>query len=73
MGRGIPNQMYNSRKNAQKLDLTKLSINGVQKVLINENLTFFRKRLIWKTKQKCKQIGFKTYWTVNGNIYANKS
>ena len=73
MSRDIRNQMYNCPKNAQKLNLTKLSINEVQKIFINENLTFLCKRLFWKTKQKRKQNGFKFYWIVNGNIYAKTS
>ena len=44
----------------------------MEKVFINENLTQRRKRLFWNTKQKAKELGYKFFWTHNGQIYTRK-
>ena len=50
------------RKNARNANFTKLSIKGVEKIFINENLTYLKKRLFWKSKQKAKKAGFKSFF-----------
>ena len=42
------------------------------KIFINENLTYLKKKLFWKSKQKAKEAGFKFFWTMNGNVYVRK-
>lgn len=73
VNRDVRNNFYKNRKAAQNVDLSKLSVKGVNHIYVNENLTNFRKRLFWKTKQKAKEAGFKFFWTANGNILARKS
>ena len=42
-------------------------------LFVNENLTQPRKQLFWKTKQKAKELGFKFFWTNNGQIYVREN
>ena len=72
VNRDVRNRIYNNRKNARNADFTKLSIKGVEKIFINENLTYLKKKLFWKSKQKAKEAGFKFFWTMNGNVYVRK-
>ena len=44
----------------------------MKKIFINENLTYLKKKLFWKSKQKAKEAGFKFFWTMNGNVYVRK-
>ena len=39
---------------------------------MNKNLTKFRKRLLWKAKQKAKQLEYSFIWTNNGKIYVRQ-
>ena len=68
----FPSLIYSNRKNARNADFTKLSIKGVEKIFINENLTYLKKKLFWKSKQKAKEAGFKFFLTMNGNVYVRK-
>jgi len=73
VSRDIKNKIYNNRKHAKNADFSKLSIQGMEKVYVNENLTHLRKNLFWETKQQAKKAGFKFYWTIiNGNIFVRK-
>ena len=72
VNRDVRNRIYSNRKNARNADFTKLSIKGVEKIFINENLTYLKKKLFWKSKQKAKEAGFKFFWTMNGNVYVRK-
>ena len=72
VNRDVRNRIYNNRKNARNADFTKLSIKGVEKIFIYENLTYLKKKLFWKSKQKAKEAGFKFFWTMNGNVYVRK-
>ena len=68
----VRNRIYNNRENARNADFTKLSIKGVEKIFINENLTYLKKKLFWKSKQKAKEAGYKFFWTMNGNVFVRK-
>ena len=54
-------------------DFSNFSVNGVESIFINENLTYHKKKPFWKSKQKAKETGFKFYWTLNGNVFVRKS
>ena len=49
-------------------NLKEFFVDGTTQIFVNENLTRFRKNLLWRTKQKAKDNGFKYVWTRNGNI-----
>ena len=53
-------------------DIEGFPVDGMEKVFINKNLTRRRKRLFWNTKQKAKELGYKFFWTHNGQIYTRK-
>ena len=72
VNRDVRNRIYNNRKNARIADFAKLSIKGVEKIFIDENLTYLKKKLFRKSKQKAKEAGFKFFWTMNGNVYVRK-
>ena len=72
VNRDVRSRIYNNRKNARNADFTKLSIKGVEKIFINENLTYLKKKLFWKSKQKAKEAGFKFFWIMSGNVYVRK-
>ena len=72
VNRNVRDRIYSNRKNARNADFTKLSIKGVEKTFINENLTYLKKKLFWKSKQKAKEAGFSFFWTMDGNVYVRK-
>ena len=72
VNRDVRNRIYSNRKNSRNAEFTKLSIKGVEKIFINENLTYLKKNLFWESKQKAKEAGFKFFWTMNGNVFVRK-
>ena len=73
VSRDIRNKLYSNRRLLHHADLKNFSIDGTTTIFVNENLTRFRKNLVWKTKQKPKQNGFKYTWTTNGNVFVSRS
>ena len=73
VSRDIRNKLFSNRRNARNADFSNFSVNGVGSIFINENLTYHKKQLFWKSKQKAKETGFKFYWTLNGNVFVRKS
>ena len=71
--RDVRNQIYANRKATRTASLVNFSVPGTEKVYVNENLTRPRKKLFWLTKQKAKKIGFKYFWTTNGNIFVKQT
>ena len=45
VNREVRNRIYSNRKNARNADFTKLSIKGVEKIFMNKNLTYPKKKL----------------------------
>ena len=73
ISRDIRNRIYGLRKLTRNVDLESFSVEGTQRLFINENLTYHRKQLFWKTKQKAKNAGYRFFWTTNGNIFVRKT
>ena len=72
VNRDVPNELCYNPKLANNLDLKGFSVEGTQRIFINENLTQARKKLFWMVKQKAKRADYKYFWTMNGNIYTRK-
>ena len=64
------NEIYANRFKAK--DIEGFPVDAMEKVFINENLTQRRKKFFWNTKQKAKELGYKFFWTHNGQIYTRK-
>ena len=45
----------------------------MKKLFVNENLTKMCKRLLRKTKQAAKEVGYQHVWTWNRRIYAREN
>ena len=45
----------------------KFPVAGMSKLYVNENLTNARKKLLWMTKQKAKELQHAYTWTMNGD------
>ena len=71
--RDVRNKIYANRKATRTASLVNFSVPRTEKVYVNENLTRPRKKLFWLTKQKAKKIGFKYFWTTNGNIFVKQT
>ena len=67
ISRDIRNRIYGLCKLTRNVDLESFSVEGTQRLFINENLTYHRKQLFWKIKQKAKNAGYRFFWTTNGN------
>ena len=68
LSRDVRNSLYANRKLLRGANLKEFFVDGTTLIFVNENLTRFRKNLLWRTKQKAKDNGFKYVWTSNGNI-----
>ena len=68
LSRDVRNSLYANRKLLRDANLKEFFVDGTTQIFVNENLTRFRKNLLWRTKQKAKDNGFKYVWTRNGNI-----
>ena len=73
ISRDIRNGIYGLRKLTRNVDFESFSVEGTQRIFINENLTYHRQQLFWKTKQKAKNAGYRFFWTTNGNIFLRKT
>ena len=71
--RDVRNKIYANRKATRTASLTNFSVPGTEKVYVNENLIRPREKLFWQTKQKAKKVGFKYFWTTNGNIFVKQT
>jgi len=49
----------------------KLEYKG-SRIYINENLTAYNRKLLWETRTKAKELGYRYIWTSNGRIYCKK-
>ena len=65
------NEIFAKRKKAK--EMTDFPVDEMTNLYINENLTQFRKRLFWSTKQTAKAKKFKFFWTTNGQIWIKKN
>ena len=65
------NEVYANRFKAKSIE--EFPVEGMQNLFVNENLIHRRKQLFWKTKQKAKGLGFKCFWTNNGQIYVREN
>ena len=70
--RRIRNLIYSKRSAARKIPTTEFPVPGITRLFINENLTSYRKKLPWQTKQKMKENNYKYIWTKNGRIFIRK-
>ena len=43
------------------------------KLYVNENLTQYRKKLLWKTKELTKKYHYAYLWTTNGKVFVKKN
>ena len=69
----IGNKLNSNRRLLRHADLENFSIGVTTTIFVNENLTRFRKNLLWETKQKAKENGLKYTWTTNVNAFVRKS
>ena len=67
----VRNEIFAKRKKAK--EMTAFPVDEMTNLYINENLTQFRKRLFWSTKQTAKAKKFKFFWTTNGQIWIKKN
>ena len=63
--------MYENRFKAKEIE--DFPVEGMKNLFVNENLTQRRKQFFWKTKQKAKELGFKYFWSNNGQIYMREN
>ena len=68
LSRDVRHSLYANRKLLRDAHLKEFFVDGITQIFVNENLIRFRKNLLWRTKQKAKDNGFKYIWTRNGNI-----
>ena len=68
LSRDVRNSLYFNRKLLREANLKKFFVEGTTEIYVNENLTRFRKNLLWKVKQRAKANGFKYVWTHNGRM-----
>ena len=73
ISRYIHHKLYSNHRLLPRADIKNFSIDGTTTIFVNENLTRFRKNLLWKTKQKAKENGFKYTWMTNGNVFVRRS
>ena len=71
--RDVRNKIFANRKATRTASLVNFSVPGTEKVYVNENFTRPRKKLFCQIKQKAKKVGFKHYWTTNGNIFVKQT
>jgi len=41
----------------------------IKSIYINERLTAYNRKLLWETRSKAKELGYRYIWTRNGRIY----
>ena len=70
--RDICNEIYNQRKTAKTIQPHQYPVPGMTKLYVNENLTQYSKRLLWKTKKLTKKY-YAYLWTTNGKIFVKKN
>ena len=66
----VRNEVFAKRKKTK--ELIDFPVNKLTNRYTNENLTQFRKRLFWSTKQTAKHKKYKCFWTTNGQIWIRK-
>ena len=71
VSRQMRNEIYDKRFNAKMIK--DFSVEGMETLFINKNLTQRRKRLFWLSKQKAKELEYKYFWIQNGQIFIRKS
>ena len=71
--RDIRNEIYNRRQSAKTIQPHQYPVPGMTKLYVNENLTQYRKKLLWKTKELTKKYHYAYLWTTNGKIFAKKN
>ena len=72
INRNLRNLIYSKRIAAKLIPENDFPISKMKRLYINENLTPERKKLLWQTKQRMKQLEIKFLWTMNGKIYVRK-
>ena len=45
----------------------------MDRLFLNKNLTQKRKQLLWRTKQKAKDMDYKFYWIFKRQIFVRKN
>ena len=65
------NKIYGCHFKAKAIEA--FPVDKIKHLFINENLTQRRKRLLWLTKQKAKELDYKFIWTSNGQIYLRET
>ena len=73
MNRDVSNEIYKNRITAKNIAKEEFPVAGMSKLYVNENLTNARKKLLWMTKQKAKELKYSSTWTMNGKIYVRKN
>ena len=73
MNRDVRNEIYKNRITAKNIAKEEFPVAGMSKLYVNENLTNARKKLLWMTKQKAKELKYSSTWTMNGKIYVRKN
>ena len=72
MNRDVRNEIYKNRITAKNMAKEEFPVAGMSKLYVNENLTKARKKLLWMTKQKAKELKYAYTWTMNGKTYVCK-
>ena len=73
MNRDVRNEIYKNRITAKNTAKEEFPVARMSKLYVNENLTNARKKLLWMTKQKAKELKYASTWTMNGKIYVRKN
>ena len=43
------------------------------KLFLNENLTYYQKKLLWSTKRAAKANNYKYFWIASGKMFVKKN
>ena len=67
----IRNAIHLRRKEVKNVN--DFPVPDMTKLFANENLTHYRKNLLWSTKRAAKANNYNHFWTANGKILAKKN
>ena len=67
----IKNAIYSRRKKAK--NIKDFPVPEITKLFVNENLTRYRKNLLWSTKRAAKANNFKYFWAAKSKILVKKN
>lgn len=66
------NEFMKNKRLIKDKDIASFNIEGLGNLFINENLTRFKRELLYEARKLKKLCKYEYLWTVNGNIYIKK-